>query len=89
MRYLSDRVYTNTPQNNIIINSGRYRAESPHLYATRTNGSSLNELACLSRKLSYFNVNYRYTSRARTKSKIIGSEKCVRDIWNISRKLER
>lgn len=27
---------------------------------------SLNELACAGRKLPHFNVNYRYTSRART-----------------------
>lgn len=49
-----------------------------HPCAARTNGSSLNELACISHKLPYFNVNYCYTPRARTNRRVLEARSSVR-----------
>lgn len=46
-----------------------------------SNGSSLNELVCASRKLPYFNVNYRYTSRARTNRRVLEARSVRARYW--------
>jgi len=55
----------------LLHNFATHTELNPHLCAARTNGSSLNELACISHKLSYFNVNYCYTLRARTNRRVL------------------